>query len=150
MAEYTYNAQQVVALNSPIIFNNSIPCTCGLIFHETDTGIFILKGITNGCYARYAVTFGGNIQIPTGGTVGPIAVSISLNGEERPASKAIYTPAAVETFGSVVSTAIVSVPRGCCFTLGVRYVDGAAEDAATTPTPSIVVQNANLTISRVQ
>jgi hypothetical protein len=149
MAEYTYNAQQTVALNSPIIFNNSIPCTCGLVFHETDTGIFILKGISNGRYTRYVITFGGNIQIPEG-TVGPIAVSISVNGEERPASKAIYTPPAVEAFGSVVSTAIVTVPRGCCFTVGVRYVDGAAEDAATTPPPSIVVQNANLTIYRVQ
>lgn len=47
------------------------------------------------------------------------------------------------------STAIIDVPRGCCFTLSVRYVSGVTGDAATVPTPEIEVINSNLTISRI-
>ena len=149
MAEYLANAQQIISLNAPVVFSDSIPCTRGCVFHEDGTGIFILRGVTNNCFARYMVTFNGNISIPTGGAVTPIAVSIAVNGEERPTSKAVFDPAAVGTLGNVTSTAIVTVPKGCCFTVSVRYVDATTADAATTPTPSIAVENANLVITRI-
>ena len=114
-AEYTQNALQSVALNAPLIFTASIPCTKGFVYHTDDTGVFILRGMTEGCYATYQVTYNGNIAIPEGGTAGPIAVAIAVNGEPRPTSRAIYTPAAVEDYGNVTSTAIIRVPRGCCF-----------------------------------
>lgn len=150
MAEYIGN-QQVVALNSPILFTASIPCTNNQIFHENETGIFILKGITNNCFARYSVTFNGNIAIPTGGggAITPIAVAISENGEPRQSSRAIFTPIETDEYGNVTSTAIITVPKGCCFSIAVRYVDATAEDAATVPTPSIEVINANLVIDRI-
>lgn len=149
MAEYLANTEQSVALNAPVIFTASIPCNRGYVYHEDETGIFILRGITNNCFARYQVTFNGNVAIPTGGAVTPIAVALSVNGESRPTSRAIFTPAAVDTYGNVTSTAIITVPKGCCFSLAVRYVDGTAEDAATVPTPTITVQNANLVINRI-
>ena len=149
MAEYIANSEQAIALNSPILFTASIPCTKGYVYHADETGIFILKGITNNCFARYSVTFNGNIAIPTGGAITPIAVAISENGEPRQSSRAIYTPAAVDEYGNVTSTAIITVPKGCCFSVAVRYVDATAEDAATTPTPSIEVINANLVINRI-
>lgn len=149
MAEYLANAVQNVALDNPIIFSASIPCNRGYVYHEDETGIFILRGVTNNCFARYQVTFNGNIAIPTGGDVGPISVAISVNGETRPTSRAIFVPADEETYGNVTSTAIVTVPKGCCFSLAVRYVDATTDDAATTPTPVIEVQNANLVINRV-
>ena len=147
-AEYLANAEQNVALNSPILFTASIPCRRGNIFHEDGTGIFILRGNTNNCFARYQVVFNGNISLPEGGTVGPIAVSIAVNGEERPTSRAIVTPAAVEEYNNVTSTAIVTVPMGCCFSLSVRAVNGSTDPTAT-PAPSISVINSNLTISRI-
>lgn len=152
MAEYLANAEQLVALNAPVVFSASIPCTKGYVYHEDETGIFILRGIVNNscsCFARYQVTFNGNISIPTGGAVTPVAVSIAINGEERPTSRAVYTPAAVDTLGNVTSTCIVTVPKGCCFSLAVRYVDATATDPATTPTPTIAVENANLVINRI-
>lgn len=152
MAEYLANAAQTVALNSPVLFTASIPCSKGYVYHEDETGIFTLRGVVNNpssCFARYQVTFNGNISIPEGGAVTPIAVALSVQGEERPTSRAVFTPAAVNELGNVTSTAIISVPRGCCFSLAVRYVDATAEDPATTPTPSITVQNANLVISRI-
>ncbi len=148
-AEYLANAAQEVALNAPVIFSASIPCTRGWVYHEDETGIFILRGITCGqCFATYQVTFNGNIAIPEGGTVTPIAVAITVNGEPRPTSRAIFTPAAAEDFGNVTSTAIIKVPRGCCFSLSVEAVP-ATTDPAVTPAPVIDVQNANLTIARI-
>lgn len=148
MAEYLANAEQLIPLNQPAIFEASIPCNRGYVFHEDETGIFILRGITPNCFARYQVTFNGNIAIPTGGAVTPIAVSLAVNGEPRLTSRAIFTPAAADVYGNVTSTAIITVPKGCCFTLSVRYV-AADEDPATVPTPVIQLQNANLTINRV-
>ena len=148
-AEYLANAIQEVSLNAPVIFTASIPCNRGYIYHEDETGIFILRGITNGqCFATYQVTFNGNIAIPTGGDVVPIAVAIAVNGEPRVTSRAIYTPAAVDEYGNVTSTAIIKVPRGCCFTLSIENVD-ADNDPATDPAPVIEVQNANLVINRI-
>jgi hypothetical protein len=95
------------------------------------------------------MTFNGNIAIPEGGAISPIAVSISVNGEERPTSKAIYTPTVVDAYGNVTSTAIITVPKGCCFTVAVRYVDATTDDATTTPTPLIEVVNANVVINRI-
>lgn len=146
MAEYLANAVQEVALNSPILFTASIPCRKGYVYHEDETGIFILKGITDGCFARYQVTYNGNIAIPAAESpVGPIAIAIAVNGEPRVTSRAIITPAAVDEYGNVTSTAIITVPKGCCFSLSVRYVDADAD----TPVGSINVQNSNLVINRI-
>lgn len=148
MAEYLANAVQEVALNAPVIFSASIPCTRGCVYHEDETGIFILRGVTPNCNAQYQVTFNGNVAIPEGGTVTPIAVALTVNGEPRPTSRAIFTPAAAEDYGNVTSTAIIKVPRGCCFSLSVESIP-ASTDPTVTPAPVIDVQNANLTIARI-
>lgn len=148
MAEYLSNPVQSVALNQDAIFDSSIPCPRGNVFHEDGTGNFVLRGNTQNCFARYQVVFNGNIALPEGATVTPIAVALTVNGETRPTSRAIFTPAAVEQYGNVTSTAIITVPRGCCFNLALRSV-AASEDATVTPAPVINLQNANLTINRV-
>ena len=151
MAEYLANEVQTVALNGPVIFRASIPCNRGYVYHEDETGIFILRGIVNNrcaCFAQYQVTFNGNIAVPTGGTAGPIAIALTVNGEPRLTSRAIFTPAAVDEYGNVTSTAIIKVPRGCCFSLSVDSVS-ATDDPTATPAPVINVQNANLTIARI-
>jgi hypothetical protein len=148
MAEYIEVPSQNVALNNPIVFSASIPCTKGYIYHEDGTANFTLRGVTNNCFARYQLNFQANAAIPTGGAVTPIAVAFSVNGEVRPSSLAIVTPAAVEEYSTLSNTAIITVPKGCCFNVSVKYVSGVT-DGATTPTPAINVQNANLTISRI-
>lgn len=147
--EFLANGVQEIALNAPAIFTASIPCRKGYVYHEDETGIFILRGITNNqCFATYQVTFNGNIAIPEGGTAGPIAVAITVNGEPRPTSRAIYVPAAAQDFGNVTSTAIIRVPRGCCFSLSIESVPATA-DPTETPAPVIEMQNANLVINRI-
>lgn len=149
MAEYIAVGAQNVALNNPVVFTASIPCPKGYVYHEDGTGIFILRGITNNCFARYQVTFNGNISIPTGGDVTAVGLAISVNGEERPSSLAVNTPQAVDELGNVTSTAIITVPKGCCFSIAVRYVDATASDPSVTPTPVISVQNSNMVVTRI-
>ena len=153
--EFLYNDVQEVSLNAPVLFRASIPCNKGFVYHEDETGNFILKGASsNACnqFAHYQVTFNGNIGIPEGGTAGvPVAVALAVNGEPRLTSRAIYVPAATaETgnYGNVTSTAIIKVPRCCCFSLSVDAVPASA-DPTITPAPVIEVQNANLTIARI-
>lgn len=149
MAEYGANANQNVSLNNPIIMNAIIPCTNGYVYHEDETGIFMLKGKTNNCFTRYRCIFCCNVAIPEGGAVTPVAVAISVNGEPKLISKAIYVPSAVSEFGNILSVATITVPRGCCFSMSVDYVDATTDDPTTTPTPSITVANTNLIIDRI-
>lgn len=148
MAEYLENAVQLVTLNNAAVFNSSIPCNRGYIYFENGTGIFVLRGITSNCFARYQAVFNGNIAIPEGGTVSPISVAISVNGETRNTSIATVTPAAVQEYNNVTSTAIITVPKGCCFSVAVRAV-APETDTAVTPAPTIELRNANLVINRI-
>lgn len=157
--EYIANALQSVALNSPVIFNDSIPCGSGLIFHEDGTGVFQLRGVMRnnrrrcncncGCGVEtrdYQVTFNGNIAVPDGGTVGPIALAITVGGEPIESSRAIFTPAAVNEYGNVTVTKVIKVPCGCCPSVAVEYVNGSVNDPTFVPTPVINVVNSNLVI----
>lgn len=152
MAEYlTRDSVESVALNTAIPFIDSIRCNKGYVYHQSGTGIFVLRGIVNNptaCFARYEIEFTGNIAIPTGGTVTPIATAIVISGEERNGSRSITTPAAVDEYGNVTSRATVDVPRGCCFTAAVEYVNGTVNDPATVPTPLINVVDGSLSIRR--
>ena len=129
MAEFTYNPIQLVQPNQPVLLNTSIPCNKGYVYHRNESGIVTLRGIVNnacGCFARYQVTFNGNIAVPEGTTVGEIGVALSLDGEPILTSRAVVTPAAVDEYFNVTSTAIITVPRGCCFNVSVENVSESA------------------------
>ena len=149
MSSYVTTADALVTLNETIPFNSvSIPCNKGNVIPIVP-GIFNLNGNTSNRFARYDVTLQGNIQIPTGGAVTPIAVGIALNGTIIPESVAIVTPAAVGEYWHVNTTASVTVPCGCCLTVSGVYADGTEDDPATTPTPSILVRRkASLKVNR--
>lgn len=155
MPEFVRNDFQTVAPNQPVILDTSVGCTKGYVYHRNGSGIVTLRGVTSNCFARYQVTFNGNIAVPDGGTVGPISVALALDGEPILTSRAIVTPAATATdpptqanFFNVTSTAIIDVPKGCCFNVSVENTSESATPA-TTPAPTILVQNANLTVTRI-
>lgn len=151
MAEFTYNPIQLVNPNQPVLLNTSIACNRGYVLHRNESGIVTLRGIVNcptGCFARYQATFNANIAVPEGGTPGPISVALAIDGEPLLTSRAIVTPAAADDYFNVTSTAIITVPKGCCFNISVENVSESA-DPATTPAPAINVQNANLVVSRI-
>ena len=149
MAEYLNNDVQTVPTGAAIALRTSIGCTKGFIYHRPESGILILRGVVNNpCsnFARYQVTFNGNIAVVEGGTAGPIAVALAIDGEPIATSTAIVTPTVAEAYFNVTSTAIIDVPRGCCLNLSVENVPA---DPTATTTPTINVQNSNLTVSRI-
>lgn len=151
MSEFLKNDLQLVNPNQPVILTTSIGCSKGYVYHRPESGIITLRGIVNNpcnCFARYQVTFNGNIALPEDATaVGAIAIALALDGEPILTSRAVVTPAAVDEFFNVTSTAIITVPRGCCFNLSVENVSESAD--AATPAPAINVENANLVVSRI-
>ena len=136
--EIIANAVQTVPANQNVYFTDTVICGNGSISHRDDSGLVTLRGVTNQCRARFMVTFGGNIAVPTGGTVGPISLAIAIEGEPVPATTMIVTPAAVEQFFNVKSSVFIDVPRGCCTRISVENTSDEA----------IVVQNANFIITR--
>ena len=147
MAEYLANAVQTVAINTPVLLDASMPCNKGYIIHEDGTGVFILRNPGPSCKARYQVTFNANIAIPEGGTVGPIAIAIVMNGEPILSSRAIVTPAAVGDYFNVTCTKNIIIPMGCCFNIAIEPV--TPYNDATAPASAIDIQNSNLVINRV-
>ena len=150
MAEYVYNPIQLVEPNQNVLLRGSIPCNKGYVYHREESGILTLRGVVNnscGCFARYQVTFNGNIAVPEDGTVGPIAIALAIDGEPIQTSRAIVTPAAVDEYFNVTSTAIITVPRGCCVNVAVENVSFGT--TAADPATAINVQNANLTVTRI-
>lgn len=159
MAEFTNNLVQIVQPNQQVLLNTTIGCNKGYVIHREGSGIVTLRGIVNcptSCFARYQVTFNGNIAIPDGGTVSPISVSIAIDGEPILTSKAIFTPAAAadatpsdNNYGNVTSTAIITVPKGCCFNVSVENTSTIPTTPAGANAPAINVKNANLTVARI-
>lgn len=137
--ELISNAIQEVAANQNVLFTDTVVKGNCSIVHREGSGLVTVRGITDQCRARYKVSFGGNVAIPTGGTVGPISLAISINGEGIAATTMISTPAAVEEYNNVFSAVFLDVPRGCCYTISAQNLTDEA----------IEVQNANLIIERV-
>lgn len=157
MAEYAYNPIQLVEPNQNVILDTVIPCGKGYVYHREQSGIVTLRGIVrnpNACFARYLVEFAGNIALPSGETVGPISVALAISGEPILTSRAIVTPAATaedpptpNNFWHVGGTAIITVPKGCCFNVAIENTSGPAAPGGTAP--EILAQNFNLTVSRI-
>lgn len=139
MAEFTNAALQTVANGQNVVFTETPVSPSRCIVHRDGSGVVTLRGLTN-CQsrARFRVSFGANIAIPDGGTVGAISVALAIAGEPLPASMAIVTPAATEQFFNVFVDTFIDVPAGCCTTVAVENTSGAA----------INVQNANLIVTR--
>lgn len=137
--EITANAVQLVAANQNVLFTDTVVCGNGSIIHRDGSGLVTLRGITNQCRARFKVSFGGNIAVPTTGTAGPISLAIAINGEPVLATTMIATPAATDAYNNVFSAVYVDVPACCCTQISVK----------NTSADSINVQNANLIVERI-
>ena len=139
MAKFTAFALQEVAAGQNVQFTDDVICGGESIIHRQGAGLVTLKGATNQCRARYRVSFTGNVQIPEGGTVAPITVALSINGEPLTGTQAIVAPAAAEQLWQVVLLDHIDVPRGCCLSVAVR---NTGEDP-------IEVQDAALIVERI-
>ena len=137
--EVTANASQVVKANQNVLFTETaVPGNCS-IMHREGSGLVTLRGLTNQCRARFRVTFGANVAIPTGGTVGPISLEIGINGEPVATTTMISTPAEVEEFNNICRVLFLDVPNGCCTQVSIENTSGV----------DIEVENASLIVERV-
>lgn len=140
MAEFTNNAVQTVAVGQNVLFTETpVGCNRGFIVHREGSGNVTLRGITNQCRARYRVSFGANLAVPTGGTAGSISIALALDGEPLNSAVGTVTPAAVNEYFNVYTSVYVEVPRGCCVTVAVENIS----------TQAINVANPNLIVERV-
>ena len=137
--EIIANELQTVLAGANVQFTDTVVPGKACTMHRPGSGLVTLRGVTDQCRARYKISFGGNIAVPTGGTVGAISLAIAIDGEAIAATTMTVTPAAVEEFFNVFGAVYLDIPRGCCSQISVRNVN----------TQSIEVQNANLIIERV-
>jgi hypothetical protein len=137
--EIIATAVQTVAANQNVLFTDTVTNGNCSITHRPGSGLVTLRGTTTQCRARYKVSFGGNIAIPTGGTVEAIQIALAADGEGLASSTMIVTPAAVEEYFNVFGAMFVDVPKGCCLTASIQNISAQP----------ILVQNANLIIERV-
>lgn len=138
--EITSNAVQEVAAGANVLMTDTvIPGGCSIV-HRSGSGLVTLRGLTNNqCRARFRVTFGANIAVPTGGTAGAISLALAINGEGVATTTMITTPAAVDEYNNVFSSIFLDVPKCCCSQISVKNIS----------TQAINVQNANLIVERV-
>ena len=151
MAEYvSMQNPQIVSAGQNVLLADSIPCGKGYVVHRNGSGIVTLRGIVNGCgsFARYQVVFNGNIAVPVEGTLAAIAVALAIDGEPLASSRAIATPAAVGDYSNVTCAAIITVPRGCCYTVSVENVAAGVGDDIVAQ-QAISVTDGNLVVSRI-
>lgn len=137
--EITANELQTVLENQNVQFTDTVVPGKACTMHRPGSGLVSLKGLTNQCRARFKVSFGANIGLPTGGTVDAVSLAIAIDGEPIATTTMTVTPAAVEEYFNVFSAIYLDIPRGCCSQISVRNVG----------TQPIAVQNANLIIERV-
>lgn len=139
--EYSFIPTQSVDVDENILFlNGNRCCKKGLIMHNDSSGVFRVKGVANSCKTIYKVHFNANIAIATGGTVEPISVALTQNGEVLRNAVATVTPAAIGDFFNVGLETFIELPCGCCDTITVRNIS---------ETTAIDVINANIVIDRV-
>ena len=139
MAEFSNSNTVTVAAGESLPLTETAAKAPACIMHREGSGLVTLRGLTNQCKARFKVLFGGNVALPTGGTVAPISVAIAVGGEPLNSATAITTPAAVEQFQNVFAAAFIEVPRGCCVTVAVK----------NTSTQAVSIANSNLIVERV-
>ena len=149
MAEFVQTqSPQNVAFGQNLLLADSIRCPNGYVIHRNGSGILTLRGCGSNCFARYEVTYGANIAIPTGGTVAAIAVALAIDGETLQSSRAIVTPTAVEQYFNASRTATITVPKGCCYTVALENVN-AGVGGEIVDEQTISVADGNLTVSRI-
>lgn len=137
--EIIANELQTVLSGANVQFTDTVVPGKACTMHRHGSGLVSLKGLTDQCRARFKVSFGGNIAVPTGGTVEAISLAIAIDGEPLQSTTMTVTPAAVEQFFNVFGSVYLDIPRGCCSQISIRNVN----------TQSIEVQNANLIVERV-
>lgn len=151
MAQFNYNEVQLVQPGASALLSDKIGCSNGYVMHRPGSGVLTLRGaVNNPCnrYARYRVSYDGNIAIPTGGTAGEIQLALAIGGEVIQTSIGTATPTVADAYWNVSGFEIIDVPAGCCYTVAVENASVSATPA-TTPAPALNLRNLNVEVTRI-
>ena len=128
--EFIAIPNQIVQPNSPVLFESEV--NRGLLYHLDGSGQITLAspslmGVRYGCTCRsmpladWLIEFHGNVQIPEGGTVDEISLSIVSDGDIDAGGIMRTTPTAAEVPENVGAGIIASIPWICrCKNVSVR------------------------------
>lgn len=140
--EITANAPQTVQANQNVLFTDTpVAGNCSIV-HREGSGLVTLRGLTEQCRARFRVSFGANIALPTGATIAtfvPIYLAIAINGEPVNPTTVTAPIYDVNAYDNVFTSVFIDVPANCCSQISVK----------NTTSQAILVENANLIIERV-
>lgn len=138
--EITANALQTIQPNQNVLFTETAVSGNYAMMHREGSGLVSIRGLTQQQpRARFRISFGGNVAIPTDETVGPISLAIAVNGEPIPTTTMIVTPTVVDAFFNIFSAIFLDVPSNCCANISVQNIS----------TSAVNMQNANLIVERV-
>ena len=128
-------ATQTVDAGSAVLFGSTRIMTGCTVRHEEGSGRFVVlkPGI-------YRVTANADIAVPTGGTVGPISIALSQDGEGVIGTEGTVTPTVVDAFFNVALTTLIRA-YGPCGNSTVSLVNTSDID--------IDVENASIVIDRL-
>lgn len=126
---------QLVGTGDSVLFSSTRVMTGCAVRHEEGSGRFVVlkPGI-------YRVTANADIAVPTGGTVGPISIGLSQDGEGVIGTEGTVTPTVVDAYFNVAITSLVRV-YGPCGNSVVSLVNTSDID--------INVENASIVIDRL-
>lgn len=137
--EITANAIQTIPANNDVTFTDTAVPGCQSIIHREGSGLVTLRGLGRQCRARFHIYFGANMAVPTGQSPGTISLDVAISGEPLETTKMMVTPAGVDEYFNVSTSAFIEVPVGCCITVAIK----------NTSSIPVNVQNANLIVERV-
>jgi len=131
--EFISIPDQIVQPGANVLFeSDGYPINRGYIYHRVGSGQIklaspSLMGVRYSCrcgnmpLADYLVEFHGNVQIPEGGTVEQISLSILSDGDIDAGGIMLTTPTAVEIPENVGASIIATIPWICrCSNVSVR------------------------------
>lgn len=122
MIELTNSQVQIIPVGGTATFNVVVVKSGCAERHRAGSGQIDLVAL-----GRHLATFSGNISVPTGETVGEVALAISQEGETRQGTVMRATPAAVNEYFNVSTQTYVDVysnctGSACCQTISVKNV----------------------------
>ena len=128
--EFIAIPNQIVQPNAPVLFESEV--NRGYVYHLDGSGQITLAspslmGVRYSCackpmpLADWLVEFQDNVQMPTGGTVGEISLSIVDDGDIDAGGIMLTTPTAIEIPENVGAAIVASIPWICrCKSVSVR------------------------------
>ena len=131
MIELSNTSEQTLTPGQSLTFDTVILKTGCAEAHRTNSGIVTLRA---DC-AIYEVHFAANLS---GTTVGPVQLSIALDGEPMPETTMVNTVGTAGDLDNVATTTLIRTGCGCCGRVNV--INTGTSDVVVGANPALFVK----------